>query len=329
MTRAVMTDTLGPPENYTLVAHDPGPPQPGEVRIAIKAAGVSFVDVLTARGGYQVKPPVPFIPGSECAGIITAVGEGVSPSRIGERVLASRWGGVFAEAANLPAASVHTLPDALSFAEGAVFNVAFATAWHGLVQRAALQPGETLLVLGAGGATGHAAVQVGKHLGARVIASASTDAKRALALASGAYAAVTSGADDWRDQVKAANHGKPVDVVFDPVSGDATEAAFRSLAWKGRHLVIGFAGGPIARLPANLALVKGAALIGVDMRQFGLFEAPLAAANMAQLLALAGQGVLRPAIGASYPLADFAAAMTDAASGRTAGRTVLTMGDPA
>jgi NADPH2:quinone reductase len=322
---AVKGQALGPPESYAIVAHDPGPCKPHDVRIAIQAAGVSFVDVLTARGDYQVKPPLPFIPGSECAGVITAVGSDVSPDRIGERVMASNWGGMFADAITLPAARVHRLPDALSLTEGAVFGVAFATAWHALVQRGALQPGETLLVLGAGGATGHAAVQIGKHLGAQVIASASSAAKRDAALAAGADAAVAAGAPDWRDAVKAANAGKPIDVVFDPISGDATELAFRTLGWRGRHLVIGFAGGPIARLPANLALLKGAALIGVDIRQFGIFEPELAAANIQHLLALAGDGVLRPAIGATYPMAQFAAAMADAANGARAGRIVLTM----
>ena len=326
---AVVGQALGPPESYAIVVYDPGPCKPNDVRIAIRAAGVSFVDVLTARGDYQVKPPLPFIPGSEFAGVITAVGSDVSADRVGERVMASNWGGVFADAITLPAARARPLPDALSFAEGAVFGVAFATAWHALVQRGALQAGETLLVLGAGGATGHAAVQIGKYLGARVIASASSFAKREAALAAGADIAVTTGAPDWRDAVKAANGGKSVDVVFDPVSGDATEAAFRSLGWRGRHLVVGFASGPIARLPANLALIKGAALIGVDIRQFGIFEPALADANMQQLLSLAAAGILRPVIGATYRINEFAIAMADAASGARAGRIVLAMGDDA
>ena len=325
MPRAVMADVLGPPENYRLVDHDPGPPAAGQVRIAIKAAGISFVDVLTAAGGYQVKPPVPFIPGSECAGLVEALGKGVTGFTVGDAVAASGWGGLFAEVVNLPERSVRALPEAMSFEEAAVFPVSTYTAWHALVDRGQLKSGETLLVLGAGGATGYAAVQVGKQLGAMVIASASSKAKRALALAGGADAAVDARAEDWRDQVKAANGGKGVDVVFDPVGGEATDPAFRSLGWNGRHLIIGFPGG-IAALRTNLPLLKGASLIGVDLRQFGIFEAEKAQANQDAVFTLAAQGLLKPAIAKTYPLDDFVAAMKDVESGESAGRVVLTMG---
>lgn len=323
--RAVRADELGPPENYTLVDHDPGPPSPTQVRISIRAAGISFVDVLTAGGGYQVKPPVPFIPGSECAGVVEAIGAEVSGFAVGDRVVASGWGGMFADAANLPARVVRRMPDALSFAEAAVFPVSYATAWHALVDRGGLKPGETLLVLGAGGATGYAAVQIGKYLGARVIGSASDAAKRDLAIAGGADAVVDARSGDWREAVKAANDGKGVDVVFDPVGGDATDPAFRSLAWNGRHLVIGFPAG-IATLKTNLPLLKGASLIGVDIRQFGIFEPERSDANRDTIFALADEGKLRPAIARTYPLEQFRAAMTDAAAGKSAGRVVLVMG---
>ena len=180
MPRAAIAQELGPPENYRLQSHDPGPPKPGEVRIAVKAAGISYVDVLTAAGGYQVKPPVPFIPGSECAGLIEALGDGVTGFAIGDAVVASGWGGLFADVANVAARSVNPAPKGLSLVEAAVFPVSYYTARYALVERARLQAGETLLVLGAGGATGYAAVQLGKHLGARVIASASSEGKRAL-----------------------------------------------------------------------------------------------------------------------------------------------------
>lgn len=322
--RAVIADTLGPPANYRLVLRDPGPPSPTQLRIAIKAAGISFVDVLTAAGGYQVKPPTPYIPGSECAGVVEAVGAEVADFAVGDRVVASGWGGLFAEAANLPARMVRKMPAALSFDEAAVFPVSYATAWHALVDRGGLQPDETLLVLGAGGATGYAAVQIGKHLGARVIGSASSDAKRALALAGGADAAVEARGAAWREAVKAANDGKGIDVVFDPVGGDATDPAFRSLAWNGRHLVVGFPAG-IAALRTNLPLLKGASLIGVDVRQFGIFEPLKSEANRDTLFALAAAGSLRPAIARSYRLEEFRPAMEDAASGQSAGRIVLTM----
>jgi NADPH:quinone reductase len=324
MGRAVVGQELGPVEGYALVEHDPGAPGPGQVRIAVKAAGVSYVDVLTAAGNYQVKPPVPFIPGSECAGVVEALGEGVTELAVGDRVVASSWGGIFADCVNVPARSVRRAPGALSFEEAAVFPVSYYTARHALVERAKLQAGETLLVLGAGGATGIAAVQIGKHLGARVIASASTPEKRALALAAGADAAVEARADDWRDQVKAANHGKGIDVVFDPVGGEATEPAFRSLGWNGRHLVVGFTGG-MASFRTNLALLKGASLIGVDLRQYGVNEPEAAEFNSREAFALAELGVARPVIGQTYALEDFAEAMRAAASGQAAGRIVLVM----
>lgn len=322
--RAVIADMLGPPANYDLVGRDPGPPTANKVRLAIKAAGISYVDVLTAAGNYQVKPPVPFIPGSECAGIVEAVGDDVHGLAIGDKVVGSGWGGMFATHTNLPAEAVRKMPEGLSFEEAAVFPVSYATAWHALVDRGQLQAGETLLVLGAGGATGYAAVQVGKNLGAHVLASASSDSKRALALAGGADEAIDVRAEDWRDRVKAANGGKGVDVVFDPVGGEATDPAFRTLGWKGRHLVIGFPGG-IASLRTNLPLLKGASLIGVDIRQFGIFEAEKSAANREAIFALAAKGILKPAIAKCYPLEAFREAMEDAASGNSAGRIVLTM----
>lgn len=324
MPRAVITDELGPPDNYRLVAHDPGPPRPGEVQIAIKAAGISFVDVLTAAGNYQVKPSVPFIPGSECAGVVAALGEGVSDFAPGDAVVASSWGGLFAEVANVAARSVRHAPKGLSFEEAAVFPVSYYTARYALVERARLQAGETLLVLGAGGATGYAAIQLGKHLGARVIASASSADKRALALGGGADVAIDARAEDWRDQIKAANQGKGVDVVFDPVGGGVTEPAFRALGWNGRHLVIGFTGG-IAQFRTNLPLLKGAGLMGVDLRQFGIHEPEKAKENMEAVFALASAGVLRPAIARTFSLDDYLPAMQAAASGKEAGRIVLTM----
>ncbi|WP_226019027.1 NADPH:quinone oxidoreductase family protein [Novosphingobium sp. FKTRR1] len=324
MPRVVIADELGPPSAYRLRDLPSRALEPGEVRVEVHAAGISYVDVLTADGRYQVKPPLPFIPGSEAAGVISEVGSAVQGLAVGDRVSASGWGGLFAEEAVLPGRSVRILPDVMGFAEAAVFPVSYATAWHALIDRGQLRAGETLLVLGAGGATGHAAVQLGKHLGARVIASASNEAKRALALAGGADAAVDARADDWRALVKSANGGKGVDVVFDCIGGAATDPAFRSLGWKGRHLVVGFPGG-IAALRTNLPLLKGASLIGVDVRQFGEFEPDHAEANRAAAFALAGKGVLRPVIAHRYPLAEFHAAMTEAARGETAGRIVLEM----
>jgi NADPH2:quinone reductase len=212
----------------------------------------------------------------------------------------------------------------MTFEEASVFRVSYATAYHALVQRGRLEPGETVLVLGAGGAVGAASVQVAKALGARVIASASTAAKRGLAREMGADATLETGAADWRDQIKAMTDGRGVDIVVDPVGGEATEPAFRSLAWKGRHLVIGFAAG-LARLPTNLPLLKGADLVGVDMRQFAEREPALARENQLKLLELYADGALRPHIAHAFPLERFAEAMTAARDGSAAGRIVVRM----
>lgn len=325
MPRAVIAEALGPPEAYELREVPAKPLKPNQVRIALKAAGISFVDVLTAAGQYQVKPPLPFVPGSEAAGVVCEVGSAVTGLSVGDPVVASGWGGMFAEETVLPERTVRPMPEGMDFAEAAVFPVSYATAWHALVDRAQLSPGETVLVLGAGGATGYAAVQVAKHLGARVIGSASTEGKRALALAGGADAVVSSGADDWRQQIRAANADRPVHVVFDPIGGEATDPAFRCLGWGGRHLVIGFPAGMTA-LRTSLALIKGASLVGVDIRQFGEFEREKAAANRDAIFDLAAQGVLKPAVARRYALADFRQAMAEAAAGKTAGRVVLEIG---
>jgi len=324
MPRAVIADAFGPPEVYALREMPSATVGAGAVRVRIAAAGISFVDVLTAAGNYQVKPTLPLIPGSEAAGIVAETGEGVSAFAPGDRVICSNWGGLFAEEIVLPERSLTRIPEGMDLAEAAVFQVSFATAWHALADRGQVRPGETVLVLGAGGATGYAAVQVARYLGAKVIASASSPEKRALAIAGGAETAVDARSAVWRDDVKAANGGKGVDVVFDPVGGEATDPAFRSLGWGGRHLVVGFPGG-IAALRTNLPLLKGASLVGVDIRQFGIFEPEKAATNKARIFELAGQGMLRPAIARTYPLEEYVAAMNDAASGQSAGRILLTM----
>ncbi|CAN7420774.1 NADPH:quinone oxidoreductase family protein [Phenylobacterium sp. LjRoot219] len=322
MPRAVIGDELGPIDNYRLRPHDPGPPGPNQVRIAVKAVGVSFVDVLVSQGRYQAKPSLPFIPGSECAGVVEAVGAAVEGVAVGQKVAATGWCGMYADVVNAPAEVVWPMPEGLSFEEAAVLVVSYTTAWHALVDRGALQPGETLLVLGAGGATGLAAVQLGAHLGARVIASASSAAKRAAATAAGAALALDARAPDWAEAVKAACGGKGVDVVFDPVGGAATEQAFRRLGWKGRHLVVGFPGG-IAALPTNLPLLKSASLVGVNLSGLAQAEPELAHANHLKVLSLAAEGVIRPVIAQTYRLDQFAQAMADAAQGDSAGRIVL------
>ncbi len=324
MPRHVVASALGPIENYALQAFTPTPPRADEIQIEVKATGVSFVDVLVAAGRYQVKPDIPFTPGSECAGIVQAIGSDVTGIAIGDRIIATGWHGLFADVATMPAKAAWPMPSTLSFAEAAVLLVSYATAFHALVDRGHLQHSETLLVLGAGGATGYAALQVGSHLGARVIASASSGAKRALAISAGAKAAIDPRAPNWRELVKAANNGKPIDVIFDPVGGAATEPAFRSLGWNGRHLIVGFPGG-IASLATNLPLLKSASLVGVNLGQLGSSDPQLAHDNHLRVLELASQQQVKPVISRTYPLEQFAAAMQAAANGDTAGRIVLTM----
>lgn len=324
MPRAVIANELGPIENYELRSVEPHSLGAGDVRIAIQATGVSFVDGLVAAGRYQVKPTVPFIPGSECAGIVTAVGSEVGTLSPGQKVIATGWHGMFAEAATLPAKALWPMPENLTFPEAAVLVVSYATVWHGLVDRGRLQAGETLLVLGAGGATGYAAVQLGAHLGARVIASASSEAKRALALRGGAAAVVDARSAQWREAVKAANDGKPVDVVFDPVGGAGTEVAFRTLGWNGRHLIVGFPAG-IAALPTNLPLLKAASLVGVNLGALSAADPQRARDNYLRVLELAAAEHIKPVIAATYPLDQFAAAMAAVSAGEGAGRIVITM----
>ena len=320
---ALMADQLGPPDKYRLVDYDPGPPGPREVRIRITSAGVSFADALIASGRYQVRPDVPFIPGTEAAGIVEAVGEEVLDVAPGQPVAARAFGGLFAQYANLPSRSVRPLPADLDLEEASVLSLSYATAWHALSDRANLRPQQTLLVLGAAGATGYAAVQVGKFVGARVIASASSPEKRALALAGGADAVLDSTSESWRDCLRTANDGNPVDVVFDPLGGAMTEQAFRALGWGGRHLVVGFVLGR-TELRTNLALIKGASLVGCDVRQFEARNPGEFAANLSQIFDLAAQEVFRPPISRRYRLDQFKAAMSDASSGKLAGRIVIT-----
>lgn len=306
-------------------------PGPGQVRIDVAVCGVGYVDALVSLGRYQVKPPLPHIPGQEVAGRVAALGEGVSGQgvgglAVGDRVMATVRGG-FAQAALADAANVWRLPDGLPFDQAAGFRINHLTALHGLRDRARLAPGERLLVLGAAGGVGMAAVQVGRAMGAQVIAAASTEAKRAYALAHGAHMAIDTAPDGWRERLKAAceslDGGKGPDVVFDPVCGPLFEPAFRSLVWGGRHLVVGFVGGPIPALKSNLTLMKGAALVGVDVRQFGELEPERARAQVSELLEWAADGRLDPPVGRSFAFEEFAAALEYALGGQGVGKTVL------
>lgn len=322
--KAITVSEYGPPEGFSYT--DVPSPEPGadELLIEVRAAGISFVDMLVAQGNYQVRPPLPYIPGTEFSGVVVGMGSDVSGFREGDRVLSGAMGGAYADRCAVPAVAAIRMPDAMTFEHGSVFRVSYATAYYALVHRGEVQPGETVLVLGAGGAVGAACVQVARSLGARVIASASREDKRQLALACGASEAIDSRAEDWRDQVKALTGGKGADVVVDPVGGDETERAFRSLGWRGRHLVIGYAAGSIPKLPVNLALLKGAALVGVDVRQFGIFEPELYRQTLMELAKLYEAGEVIPPVFATHPMAGFLPAMRSVIDGSAVGRVVLT-----
>lgn len=323
--KAVRTDDLSSIDTYRIVELDIPAPGPGEVRVKIAACGVGYVDALVALGRYQVKPPLPHIPGGEVAGVVDALGADVTGLSVGDRVLAQVRGG-FADYAVTPTHAVQAIPDRLHFNKAAGFHINYVTALHGLRDRGQLKSGETLLVIGAAGGVGLAAVQVGRLLGARVIAVASSAEKRALALRCGADIALDREPEGWRDRLKAAAPGG-IDVVFDPVSGPLLQPAFRSLNWRGRYLVIGFTSGTIPALPVNLPLLKGAALIGVDYRQFSaVFEHDQARADLAELLGWVAAGKLDPPVGRAFAFDEYREALTYALSGAGVAKTILRTG---
>jgi NADPH2:quinone reductase len=319
---AVVADELGPPENYRLESLERAALRDTEVRIAIVSVAVSYVDSLIASGGYQLRPATPYIPGSEACGRVIEIGREVSKFAVGDTVVVTNHGGLFSQEVTVESGQVRILPAGYSAAEGAALSTSYATAWHALFDRAAVQPGEYVLILGAGGALGLAAIQVARLLGARVIACASSLEKRAAALAQGACATISSDPENWRDRLLDVLSGNLVDVVFDPVGGPLTERAFRSISWRGRHLIIGFPGG-IVSIKTNLPLLKGASLIGIDVRQFAEREPELASANLDRIFDLASKGAFRPKVGPTYQLEDFKAAMLHASDGSTIGRVML------
>lgn len=320
--KAVVAEQLDSLESYRLREVPRPEPGPHEILIRVAACGVGYVDSLVALGRYQVKPPLPHTPGQEVAGTVEAVGEKVQGHAVGDRVVAMAQRG-FAEFAVAPALLSMPMPEGMSFEAGAAFPLNYLTAWHGLKDRGALQAGETALVFGAAGGVGSAAVQIAKALGARVIAVASTPEKRDFARAQGADESLDTDPEGWRDRLKALSSGKGPNLIFDPVCGPLFEPAFRSLAWRGRHLVVGFVGGPIPALPANLTLMKGAALLGVDVRQYILHEGPRIPTDLAALARLAASGRLHPPVGKTHPLEAFGDALQDAISGKTLGKVVL------
>jgi NADPH2:quinone reductase len=322
--RAVICKAYGPPESLVVEDAAPPSPGPGEVVIAMKAASVNFPDVLIIQNKYQFKPPLPFSPGSELAGVVKTVGAGVSTCRPGDAVLAFTTYGAFADEVKTEARRLLVIPAGMNFEQAAAFGLTYATADHALRDRAQLQPGETLLVLGAAGGVGIAAIEIGKAIGARVIAGASTDEKLALCRAHGADETINYAAGDLREGVAAATGGAGIDVVCDPVGGSYTEPALRSLRWRGRLLVIGFAAGEIPRIPLNLTLLKGCSIVGVFWGEFTKREPGRFAASVSQLGRWFGEGKLKPPITARFPLERTPEALRLMADRKVKGKIVVT-----
>jgi NADPH2:quinone reductase len=274
---------------------------PGQVLIDVRASGVNFPDVLLSRGLYQFKPPPPFSPGGECAGVVREVGAGVTRVAPGDRVALTQVSGTFVERLAAPEAAVFKLPDAVSFEVGAATLLTYLTTYHALVDRAAIQPGETLLVLGAAGGVGVAACELGAALGARVIAAASTDDKLAFCREHGATEVINYTREDLKDRIKALTSGNGVNVVYDPIGGSYAEAALRGTAWQGRYLVIGFASGEIPKIPLNLVLLKGCQIVGVYWGSFAMRDPARNRDHAQQVFRWVAEGKLRPAVDAALP----------------------------
>ncbi|SFO71778.1 NADPH2:quinone reductase [Bradyrhizobium sp. Ghvi] len=279
--------------------------EPGQLRIRVEAAGIGFVDGLKVEGRYQTKDPLPFIPGTEFAGIVAEAPGGPGGYQPGMRVMGMTRSGALAEEIVVRPDALHPLPDGVAAEVAASFRANYLTALYALSARAMLAAGEQLLVLGAAGGTGIAAVQIGKLLGARVIAAASTPEKREFARGHGADAVIDYTQGDWRDTFKQLTGGNGADVIFDPVGGEISVQAFRSIAWRGRHLVVGFAAGAIPALPFNLPLLKGGALLGVDLAQIPTREPDVQKRLMSQLTAWLADGRLKPVVGHVFALEDF------------------------
>ena len=298
-------------------------PKAGEVLIEIKAASLNFPDLRIVQNKYQMKPALPFVPGSEYAGVVQAVGEGVKHLKVGDGVACLSGTGGFGTHTIAPAALCMPLPPGFPFVDAAAFIMIYATSHHALVDRAQLKAGETVLILGAAGGVGTSAIQIAKAMGAKVIAAASTPEKCELCKKIGADATINYSTENLRDAIKALTDGKGPDVIYDPVGGDYAEPAFRSIAWRGRYLVVGFASGPIPALPFNLALLKGASIVGVFWGDFAKREPKANGAMMMELAQWYGQGKIKPVIDRTMPMAELKAAYAHMGSRGVMGKLVM------
>lgn len=324
--RAILCKEYGPADK--LVIEDVASPvvKGHGVKVRVKAAGLNFPDTLIIEGKYQLKPTMPFSPGGEMSGEVIEVGEKVTRFKPGDRVAGLTGYGAFAEEVVVPEQNILPIPESMSDEKAAAFSMVYGTSYYALKQRANIQPGETLLVLGASGGVGLATVELGKAMGAHVIAAASTAEKLAVAKEAGADELINYTEEPLKDAVKRLTNSKGVDVIYDPVGGEFTEQALRAMAWNGRHLIIGFAAGDIPKIPANLTLLKGCSVVGVFWGSFTQREPQTSAQNMMELLKLFAEGKIDPRISEVYEFEDYEKAL-GALTGRTAtGKVVLKVG---
>ena len=323
--KAVVCREHGLPDRLDLVDDWPSPELgDNDVRIRVKAAGLNFPDVLIIQGKYQFQPELPFIPGGECAGVVEEVGAAVTRWKVGDEVIHSGGSGGFCEEIVANELAVLPKPPALSFEAAAGITITYLTSYHALVQRANIQPGETLLVLGAAGGVGSTAVELGKALGATVIAAASSDDKLALCKELGADHTINYSTESIKDRVKELTGGRGVDVVYDPVGGDFSEPAVRSMGWNGRYLVIGFASGPIPSIPLNLTLLKGCSIVGVFWGRFTMEETEVHLANIDTLWQWFEEGKIKPVITDLFPIEEYEGAYAAMMERRAKGKVILT-----
>lgn len=321
--KAVLCKTLGPAQGLVLEEVASPVPKKNEILLDVHAAGVNFPDTLIIEGKYQFQPPLPFSPGGEAAGVISAVGEKVTDLKVGDRVMALTGWGSFAEQVAVPGYNVLPIPEQMDFTHAAAFGMTYGTSMHALQQRGQLKAGETLLVLGASGGVGLAAVEIGKAMGARVIAAASSAEKLAVAKAAGADELINYSEHSLKDEIKRLTAGNGVDVIYDPVGGDLFDQAIRSIAWNGRLLVVGFASGRIPELPVNLTLLKGAAVVGVFWGAFAQRQPLDNAANFQQLFQWHAEGKVKPLVSQTFPLTQAAEAINALGQRKAVGKVVV------
>jgi NADPH2:quinone reductase len=323
--KAVLCRQFGPPESLVIEELASPAAGPGEVVVSVKAASLNFPDVLIIQNKYQFKPPLPFSPGSEMSGLIKEVGEGVRGFKPGDRVIAFTTYGAFAEEVKVEAARLVPIPEGMDFESAAAFLLTYGTSDHALRDRGALKSGETLLVLGAAGGVGLAAIEIGKAIGAQVIACASSADKLAVCRQHGADAGINYASEDLRERIRELTGGKGVDVVYDPVGGPYTEPALRSVTWRGRLLVVGFAAGDIPKIPLNLPLLKGSSIVGVFWGDFTRREPKAFAESIGQLGKWFREGKLKPHVSRTFPLEQAVDALKLMAARKVTGKVVLTV----